>query len=238
VKGDEIVPLLTGAQLDLVREQRAGKTSGRQNINEESIRILISELAEMLDLISSGPNSVKRKLVLRAKDSNSSDVNKNDNTSGIAANSGSNVGGNSSGNNASNNGNSEEKNELSDMSGILHGLVNGGKSLALKAMLDAGASANAILQPSGSTLLIEAAKKGDIDCLHVLVSTGKVDINATDYEGNTALHYAQNNHDPDAALTASWLKAHGASSTKKNMYGLKPSDGRELERGGYYSNTF
>ena len=27
---------------------------------------------------------------------------------------------------------------MSDMSGILHGLVKGGKSLALKAMLDAG----------------------------------------------------------------------------------------------------
>ena len=32
----------------------------------------------------------------------------------------------------------DEDNPLSDMSGILHGLVKGGKSLALKAMLDAG----------------------------------------------------------------------------------------------------
>ena len=91
---------------------------------------------------------------------------------------------------------------------------------------------------SGSSLLIEAAKNGDIDCLHVLISTGKVDINGVDYEGNTALHYAQSNHDPQAALAASWLKAHGANSKKKNMYGLTPSDGRELDRGGYYSNTF
>lgn len=58
--------------------------------------------------------------------------------------------------------------------------------------------------PSGSTLLVEAAKNNDIDCLHVLVSSGKADINAVDYEGNTALHYAQSDHSPDAALTASW----------------------------------
>ena len=138
------------------------------------------------------------------------------------------------------NGDSGENGEMSDMTGILHGLVRGGKSLALKAMLDAGASANTLLKPSGSTLLIEAAKNNDIDCLHVLVSTGCVDVNAVDYEGNTALHYAQANHSPDSSLTASWLKAHGASTLQKNMYGLSPSQhqGRELVKGGYYSNTF
>ena len=31
---------------------------------------------------------------------------------------------------------------------------------------------------------------------------------------------------------------HVMNSKKKNMYGLTPSDGRELDRGGYYSNTF
>ena len=105
-------------------------------------------------------------------------------------------------------------------------------------MLDAGASPAARLVPSGSTLLIEAAKNNDIDCLHVLVASGRADINAVDYEGNTALHYAQSDHSPDAGLTASWLKAHGALSTLSNMYGLKPGQGRQLDRGGYYQNNF
>jgi hypothetical protein len=219
VKGDEMVPLLTETQMELVRDQRAGRASGMsKDVNVDSMRRLISELADMLDLISNGVGSTQRKLVLRAKDSESVQTNVG--------------GGNGSGESSGN------ENPLSDMTGILHGLVNGGKSLALKAMLDAGASPAARLVPSGSTLLIEAAKNNDIDCLHVLVASGRADINAVDYEGNTALHYAQSDHSPDAGLTASWLKAHGALSTLSNMYGLKPGQGRQLDRGGYYQNNF
>ena len=120
--------------------------------------------------------------------------------------------------------------QLNDMSGILFGLVEKGKSMALKAMLDAGADVHCTNE-KGNTLLIEAATREDIDTLHILIQYGGRElVNARNFEGNTALHYCTERGD---AITSSFLKASGADLSIKNMYGLTADQGVKLKHGGY-----
>ena len=83
VKGDEILPLLTETQMELVRDNRKSSSVENRRLwgvngvgngkSEEDWprRQLISELADMLDLISNPKDHRRRRLVLRAKDADS-----------------------------------------------------------------------------------------------------------------------------------------------------------------------
>ena len=55
--------------------------------------------------------------------------------------------------------------------------------------IDAGASVNAIVGPTGSTALLEAAKEGHYNCVAALAEAG-ADVNKEDNEQRTALFYA------------------------------------------------
>ena len=66
--------------------------------------------------------------------------------------------------------------------------------------------------------LVEAVKNGDVKQARVLVAQ-KVNVNAPDVDGSTALHWAA--HRADVALVDVLLQA-GAKATAVNPYGVTP----------------
>ena len=111
------------------------------------------------------------------------------------------------------------------MSGVLFGLVQKRKALALKAMLDAGSSPMTV-NMRGSTMLMESVKNQDVETASVLIQHGgKALIDMQDFEGNTALHFA---FDASDNVMSSFLVTNGADEEQKNMYGLVPRQGLKI----------
>src|SRR5262245_25125178 len=72
---------------------------------------------------------------------------------------------------------------------------------------------------SGAPSLIEAVKRSDTGAARTLIQQQRVDVNAAQADGTTALHWAAN-HD-DAAM-AQLLLAAGARVDVRNRYGVTP----------------
>jgi ankyrin repeat protein len=103
-----------------------------------------------------------------------------------------------------------------------------GHPAVLKVLLDAGANPKAVVDyrgdgqgPQGSTLLHEAANKGNIESIKLLLSRG-ADINVRDkIFGRTPLHVAARSNHTDVAEL---LLSHGALVNAKDDKGLTPLD--------------
>jgi ankyrin repeat protein len=68
----------------------------------------------------------------------------------------------------------------------------------LKKLLARGADPN-IAANDGSTVLYEAARRGNKDAVRLLLDDGRVDATLTNWEGHTALFAAVGNTHEDAA---------------------------------------
>eukprot|EP00762_Andalucia_godoyi_P006268 ANDGO_05825.mRNA.1 Ammonium transporter 1 len=68
--------------------------------------------------------------------------------------------------------------------------------------------------------LCSAASKGDIAELQMMLATG-ADLNASDYDGRTAMHLAAAEAQQDTMV---WLLKHGADAFPKDRYGMTPLD--------------
>jgi ankyrin repeat protein len=97
----------------------------------------------------------------------------------------------------------------------------GPESVELEAATGEGGTAlHAVLTcPRADTSIAHRDYKTCLDLLLKYLPDLKIDINASDLKGNTALHYAAKNKDDDAVLT---LLKHGAYIGIKNVFGEPP----------------
>jgi hypothetical protein len=116
--------------------------------------------------------------------------------------------------------NQELNHLIGEDSGNLFTKVKIGETEEVKQLLKKGANPSSV-DASGDTLLMVAAASNAFGVAEALIQAG-ADVNAQNFECNTALHYAYTWYCDEIIQL---LKDNGASEKTTNIYGMKPREG-------------